>query len=118
MVAFGDGPTGVVPARDVFEFDFEDGALEAVEAGVPSEFVVVVAAAHSVLAKHAGAFGDVVVTGGDDAGVSGGAEVLGGVEAEGSGVAEGAGGFAVPFGTPGLSGVFEDIEASVAADFR
>ena len=92
VVAFGDGAAGIVPAGDVLELDLEDGALKAIEPGVPADFVVMVAAAHSVLAEHAGAFGDLVVVGGDHAGVAGGAEVLGGIEAEGGGIAQRAGG--------------------------
>ena len=89
VVAPGDGAAGLVPAVDVFELDLEDGALEAVHAGVPADLVVVVAAAHAVLAQHAGALGQVVGVGGDHAGVARGAQVLGGIEAEGGGIAEG-----------------------------
>ncbi len=49
--------------------------------------VVVVAAAHAVLAQHASAFGQVGGIGGDHAGVARGAQVLGGIEAEGGRIA-------------------------------
>ena len=88
VVTLGDGAAGLVPVVDVLELDLEDGALEAVHAGVPAQFVVVVAAAHAVLAQHAGALGQLVGVGGDHAGVAGGAEVLGGIEAEGGGIAQ------------------------------
>ncbi len=48
--------------------------------------------------------------GGDEAGVSEGAEIFRGVEAEGGGVAEGSGGRAVPGGSEGLGGVFDEEE--------
>ena len=76
-----------------FSLTLKHGTLEPVQAGVPADFVVVVAAAHPVLAEHAGAFGDLIGVGGHHAGVAGGAEVLGGIEAEGGDIAEGAGGF-------------------------
>ncbi len=78
----------LVPSRHVFELDRKDGALEAVHARVPADLVVVVAAAHAVLAQHAGALGEVVGIGGDHAGIACGAQVLGGIEAEGGGVAQ------------------------------
>ena len=116
VIAAGDGAAELVPAVDVLELDGEDGALEAVHAGVPADFVVVVAAAHSVLAQHAGALGDFIGVGGDHAGVARGAEVLGGIKAEGGGIAESAGMNALPFGSPGLRGVFNELEIALFCD--
>ncbi len=110
IVAGGVVAALLVPAREIAEFDFEDGCLEGVEAGVPADFVVVVAAAHAVGAEHAGAFVNVGGEGCDEAGVSEGAEVFGGVEAEGGGVAEGSGGDSVPGGSEGLGCVFDEEE--------
>src|SRR6185503_10084224 len=107
---------GVVPAGDVLELDFEDGALEAVKARVPADLIVIVAAAHSVLAQHAGALGDLVVVSGEHAGVSGRAEILGGVKAERGSVTKCSRGFAVRFGTPGLGSVFDQPEAVFGCD--
>src|SRR3954454_14524543 len=81
VVAFGDCSAPVVPARDVLELDFENCSLKAIEACVPSHLIVMVAAAHSMLAQHSRALGNFVIVGGDHAGVAGGAEVLGGIEA-------------------------------------
>ena len=64
MIALGHGAAGLVPAVDVLELDAENRALKAVHASVPAELVVIVAAAHAVLAQHAGALGHVVGVGG------------------------------------------------------
>jgi hypothetical protein len=48
----------------------ENGALEAVHARVPAHLVVVVAAAHAVLAQHLRALGQLVGIGGDHAGIT------------------------------------------------
>src|SRR5581483_10962715 len=106
VIVGGDGTTGVIPGGDVFELDLKDGALKTIEAGIPSEFVVVIAAAHAVLPEHSGAFGDLIVVGGDHASVACGTEIFGGVEAEGGGVPEIAGEFPLPLGAPGLGGIF------------
>ncbi len=113
VVAGGEVAAALVPGGEVAEFDREDGGLEGVEAGVPADFVVEVAAGHAVGAEGAGAGVDGGGAGGDEAGVAEGGEVLGGVEAEGGGVAEGAGGDGVPGGAEGLGGVLDEQEAGV-----
>ena len=60
VVAAGGVVTGAGPALDEAEFDRENGSLEAVHAGVPADFVVIVAAAHAVLAEHFGTLGQLV----------------------------------------------------------
>ncbi len=87
VVGGGEGAASAVAGGDVAEFDFEDGGLEGVEAGVPADLVVEVALAHAVGAEHGGALGEGCVVGGDEAGVAEGGEVFGGVEAEGGDVA-------------------------------
>ncbi len=59
VVAPRDCAPSLVPVFNMFELDLEDGSLEAIHAGVPAKLVVVVAAAHAVLAEHAGPFGEV-----------------------------------------------------------
>ena len=116
VVATGNVVAGMVPGVDVAELDGEDGALEAVHAGVPADFVVVVAAAHAVLTEHFGALGEVAGVGGDHAGVACGTEVFGGIEAEGGDVAEGSGFDSTPLGAPGLGGVFDEREVALLGD--
>ena len=116
VVAGGDVAALLVPAGEMAEFDFEDGGLEGVEAGVAANFVVVVAAAHAVGSEHAGALVDVCREGGDEACVSEGAEVFGGVEGEGCGVAEGSGGGSVPGGSEGLGCVFDEEEVEAVLE--
>ena len=94
----------------------EDCALKAVHARVPAEFVVVVAAAHSVIAQHAGALGQFVGVGRDHPRVSGGAQVLGGIKAEGRGIAQSACFYAIPLRAPGLGGVFNELDAVAFAE--
>jgi hypothetical protein len=60
VVLFGDCAPGFVPALNILELDCEDGALEAVHAGVPANLVVVVAALHAVLAEHLYAIGQFI----------------------------------------------------------
>ena len=115
VVAGGVVAALLVPPGEVAELDLEDGGLDGVEAGVPADLVVVVAAAHAVGAEDAGVVVDGGGGGGDEAGVAHGAEIFGGVEAEGGGVAEGAGGSAVPGGSEGLGGVFDEEEVVVFA---
>ena len=62
VVAGGAVAALLVPLGQIAEFDFEDGGLDGVEAGVPADLVVEVAAAHAVGAQHAGAL---VVFGGE-----------------------------------------------------
>ncbi len=111
MVAPGHRAAGLVPAVDVLELDVENGALEAVHARVPADLVVVVAAAHAVLAQHLYPLGQFVGIGGDHAGVARGAQVLGGIKAEGGYIAQPAGFYAVPFRAPGLGGVFDQLQS-------
>ena len=113
VVASGVVAALLVPPGEVAEFDLEDGGLDGVEAGVPADLVVIVAAAHAVGAEDAGVVVDGGGGGGDEAGVAHGAEIFCGVEAEGCGVAEGAGGGAVPGGSEGLGGVFDEEEVVV-----
>jgi len=54
VIAAGDGAAELIPSVDVLELDGEDGALEAVHAGVPADLVVVVAAAHAVAGATCG----------------------------------------------------------------
>ena len=110
IVAGGEVAALLVPLGKVGEFDFEDGGLDGVEAGVPADFVVEVAALHAVGSEGAGVVVDGGGAGGDEAGVSEGAEILCGVEAEGRGVAEGSGGDFVPGGSEGLGCVFDEEE--------
>src|ERR1035437_6117124 len=114
MIALSHGAAELIPAVDVAGLDGEDDALETVHARVPAHLVVVVAAAHSVLAQHAGALGQFVGIGGDHPRVARGAEVLGGIEAKGRGIAQGAGLHPLIICTPGLGGVFDEFEI---ADF-
>src|SRR5271166_932375 len=118
VIAAGYGAAELVPAVDVLELDGEDGALEAVHAGVPADFVVVIAAAHSVLAQHAGALGDFIGVGGDHAGIARRAEIFCGIKAEGGGVTEGASMHAMRFGAPGLRRVFDELEIALFCDAR
>ena len=88
----------------------EDGALEAVHARVPAHLVVVVAAAHSVLAQHLHPLGQLVGVGRHHAGVARRAQVLGGIKAEGGGVAQRARFHSLPLRAPGLGGVFNQLQ--------
>ncbi len=113
VVAGGVVAALLIPLREVAKFDLEDGGLDGVEAGVPADLVVVVAAAHAVGAEDAGVVVDCVGGGGDEAGVAHGAEIFCGVEAEGCGVAKGSCGDAVPGGSEGLGSVFDEEEVVV-----
>ena len=113
LVGGGDLAAAGVADVDAAEFDFEDGGLEGVEAGVPADLVVVVPLTHAVSSKHLHALGEGWVGGGGHSGVAVGAEVLGGVEAEGGDVAEGTGWNAVPSGSEGLGGVLDELHAGV-----
>ena len=113
VVAGGVVAALLVPPGKVAEFDLEDGGLDGVEAGVPADLVVIVAAAHAVSAEDAGVVVDCGGGCGDQAGVADGAEIFCGVEAEGCGVAEGSGGDAVPGGSEGLGSVFDEDEGVV-----
>ena len=117
-VAFGYLAAGIVPILNVVELDLENCALESIEAGVPSDFVVVVALAHAVLAQHAGALGQLVGIGGDHAGIARGTEILGGIKAEGGDMAERAGFHAMALGTPGLGCVFDQLETVFLGEAR
>ncbi len=108
VVAGGEGASFFVPTGEMAEFYLEDGGLEGVEAGVPADLVVEVAAAHAVGAEYAGVIVKCGGGSGDEAGVSEGGEIFGGVEGEGCGVAQGSGGHSVPGSSEGLSGVFDD----------
>ena len=85
VVAGGAVAALLVPFGKVAQLDLENGGLDRVEAGVPADLVVVVAAGHAVGAQRAGVGGELWVGGGDQAGVAEGGEVFGGVEAEGGG---------------------------------
>src|SRR4051794_26692592 len=74
VIACGYSTARSVPAVDVFKLHLQNGTLEAVKPGVPSEFVVVIAATHSVLPQHSGTFGDLIIPGYDHAGIACGAE--------------------------------------------
>ncbi len=115
VVAGGMVAALLVPLGQIAELDFEDGGLHGVEAGVPADLVVIVAAAHAVSAQHAGVLVDVGGEGGEQAGIAQGTEIFGGVEAEGGEVAEGSGGDAVPGGSEGLGGVFDEQQSGGAA---
>ena len=54
IVAGGEGAALLVPLWKVGEFDVEDGGLDGVEARVPADFVVEVAALHAVGAERTG----------------------------------------------------------------
>jgi len=116
VVAAGHVVARVVPALDVAELDGEDGALEAVHAGVPTDFVVVVAAAHAVLTEHFGALGQLAGVRSDHAGIAGGTEVFGGIEAEGGDIAKSSGFDSTPLRAPSLGCVFDEREAALLAD--
>ena len=110
VVAGGEMAALLIPAGEVAEFDFEDGGLERVEAGVPADLIVVVATGHAVGTHAAGVGVECGGGGGDEACVAHGAEVFGGVKAEGGEIAEGSGGDGVPCGSEGLGGVFDEEE--------
>src|SRR5258708_565925 len=76
VIPLGNGAAGIIPAGNVLELDLQDGALESVEARVPADLVVVIAAAHSVLAQHAGALGQRIAVGSDHPGVAGSPHIL------------------------------------------
>ena len=123
VVAGGAVAALPVPFGKVAQLDLENGGLDGVEAGVPADLVVVVAAGHAVGAERAGAGGELRVGGGDEAGVAEGGEVLGGVEAEGGGVAERAGAAGrlarrSPRCAEGLGGVFDQKQPGVVALLR
>src|SRR5664279_1912477 len=52
VITLGRGASSMVPSVDVAHFYFEDSALKPIHASVPADFVVIVTAAHSVLAQH------------------------------------------------------------------
>ncbi len=72
-----------------------DGRVHVGHAQVVAQFVVVIAAAHAVVAQHARFLGNGVVIGGEHAALGAG-HILGGIQAEGAG-AERARAFAVEF---------------------
>ena len=92
VVAGGELAAALVPGGEVLEFHFKDGGLQGVEAGVPAELVMEVAAAHAVGAQHAAALLKLGGAGGEEASIAKGGEILGWVEGEGGGVSEGSGG--------------------------
>ncbi len=111
VVAGCDVPALLVPPGQMLQLDREDGCLKAVQTGVPAEFVVKVALAHSVGAEHAAALVDDAGRGGDETGVAHGVEILGGIEAETGDVAQGPRRSAAPGCAEGLGGVFDQEKA-------
>src|SRR6185437_5889280 len=118
LIARGDFATSLVPAADVLEFDAENRTLKPIHAGVPAQLLVMVAAAHAVLAQRAEALGNLVAAGGHHAGVAGGAEFLGGVKTESRGIAKRPCLRAAPFRIPGLGGIFDEKQTALASQVR
>ena len=104
----------LIPPGQIAELNLKDGGLDGVEAGVPADLLVIVAVAHAVGAKDAGVVIDGGRGGGDEAGVSHGAQIFCGIEAEGGCVAQCSGGDAIPCGSKGLGGVFDEQEVVVS----
>ena len=113
IIAGGVGVALLVPLRQIPQLHFEDGGLEAIETGVPSDLVVIVAAAHPVCAQDASVVVDCGRSSGDEAGVAHGAEIFCGVEAERGGVAERSGGSVIPGCSEGLGSVFDEEDVVV-----
>ena len=94
----------------MFEFDAEDGALNAFHAVVVADFVVIIADGGAVFAQGAGAFFKGGIIGQQRPALAAGAEVFAGIKAEAREVAEGAHGFAFVFRAVRLGGVFHHGE--------
>ena len=58
VVEQGELAAAAVAGGDVAQLDLEYGGLQGVEAGVPADLVVEVAAPHAVGAEHGGALGE------------------------------------------------------------
>ena len=71
---------------------------------------------HAGRAQHAGAFHQIGIRGGDEAGVSGGAEIFCWIEAERGGIAKGPCRATAPCRSEGLRGVFDQEQVVAAAD--
>ena len=65
VVTDGVVATLLVPLGKIAKFDLEDSGLQAVEAGVPADLFVIVAAAHSVGAENSCVVVDLCGAGGD-----------------------------------------------------
>lgn len=102
-----DGPTALVPTRQVREFGAEDGGLEFIEPGVEAEFDVVIAVRLPVVPEvpEPGLEG----SGGSGYGssVSQGSEILARIEAPAREVAESSGGGTVAGRPMGLCGILD-----------
>ena len=88
----------------------QERRLQRVHAEVRAHLAVVVLGLHPVDAQDAGALGERVVLGCDQAGVAHPTEVLGGEEARGAEIADGHRGAAFPTGAHGLRGILDDAE--------
>jgi len=80
--------------------------------------VVVVAAAHPVLAQHPGALRQFIRIGCNQSGVSSGAQVLGGIEAEGGNVAKPSGLHAIRLRAPGLCSILDQPQPMFPSEPR
>ena len=109
--------TGVVGV-DVFQLHAKQRGLQFVEAVVGALDEVLIFLVRAVVAQGADHVGQLLVLAVERAGVAEGTEVLARVEAEGRGIAPGAGLDAADMSTVGLSGVFEQKEAALAAELR
>ncbi len=115
VIARGQCAARLGPCANVFELHRQHRALESIHARVPAQLVVVVAAAHAVLAQHLHPLGKLVGIRGDHAGVAGRAQVLGGIKAECGDIAQAARLHAIPLGAPGLRGVFDDGQPALSS---
>ncbi len=116
MITPGHCASSLIPAVDVAHFDIENGALKSIHARIPANLVVVVAAAHAVLAQHPYALGQFIGVRRHHAGVAGGAHVLGGIKAECGNVAQPAGLRTFPLRAPGLRRIFNQLQTPLSAD--
>ena len=105
----------MIPLGEITKFDFEDGGLDRVEAGVPAYLVVKVAARHAMRAERTGPAVELQAGCGDETSVAEGCEVFCGIEAEGGGVTERAGWTPIPRRSKGLGGVFQKEDSGVIA---
>lgn len=118
VVSSSVGPTLIVGLSQALEFGAENGALDAVHAGVPTDGVVLISSHLAVFPKADDAFAELAVVGDHGAGLPESAEVLCGVEAKATGVTQASRFAAFVECAVGLASVFDDEQRMLFSDFE
>ena len=114
----GDDLAPGIPFIELAEFDAEKSGLEFINAGVETGEVVLVLDACAVVAQGSHFFGQIMVIGGDRAGVAERAEVFTGVETGRGGVPQATGFASMVQRALRLGVVFDDLESVPGRDFH